>query len=514
VRRTFTISNAVFLALVILLAGSLSAGSLLTALEKSNYQQLTSSAEIIDFMDALARSSDAAESVILTQSAAGHALGAILISSDIREFAAGKQASDKLTVMLIGSQHGNEASGAEALMIVSREILAGKLRFFLDDLDFIIIPSSNPDGRNMKRRVNGNGVNLSTNFTILSEPESRAIMAALHRWRPKVVLDVHESAVYKKKSLARQGYLIDFETQFEASNNTNVDQRILNLSFHHIMPDLFKQLKAMGLPAQRYIGEITSIHQPITHGGLSLRNLRNMAGMLGSFGFLVENRLDPSFGSYPTPKNIGQRVKKQTISIEAFLQSCQKYREQILTVSRQARMSWKHPCDAAPLYLSVTYTGDPNRPLISLPLRRLDTNEPVQHVFNYHGMVQFQTPVVFPQAYIFRAYQTTFAQLLDRHSIAYSTATSSMPLSSELLPVKLPPEGTVWGNCKASILVEDKAGQEYSFQPGDLIVSLDQPARRLIPLLLEPRSSSSIFNASEYCRFLQGAGNILFKKFQ
>jgi len=32
----------------------------------------------------------------------------------------------------------------------------------------------------------------------------------------------------------------------------------------------------------------------------------------------------------------------------------------------------------------------------------------------------------------------------------------------------------------------------------DLIISLDQPARRLIPLLLEPQSLSSIFNSKEY----------------
>jgi hypothetical protein len=514
VRRAFTISNAVFLALVILLARPLFAGSLLTRLEKSNYQQMTSSTEIIEFMDELARSSDAVESVILTQSAAGHPLGAILISTDIREFMAGRRASDKLTVMLIGSQHGNESAGAEALMILSREILVGELRFHMDYINFVIIPNSNPDGRNMKRRVNGNGVNLSTNFTILSEPESRAIVAALHRWRPEVVLDIHESAVYKKKSLARQGYLIDFEAQFEAANNPNVDPRIRYLSFEHMLPNLINRLSAQGLPAQRYISEITSIHQPITHGGLSLRNLRNMAGILGSFGFLVENRLDPSIGSYPTPKNISQRIKRQTLSIETFLQSCQNYREYILSLSRQVRLSWKHPRNAAPLYLSVTYTTDSNRPLISLPLRRLDTKEPVQHTFIYHGMVQSRTPLTLPRAYVIRANQKLFAELLDRHQIAYSTQAPSILAAVELRPVELPPEGEVGVDCKAFILAEDKSGQKDSFQPGDLFISLDQPARRLIPLLLEPRSSSSIFNAPEYCRFLQGPDNILFKIFQ
>ena len=229
--------------------------------------------------------------------------------------------------------------------------------------------------------------------------------------------------------MARQGYLIDFEAQFEAANNTNVDQEIRDLSYHHILPDLLNRLKAQGLPAQRYIGEITSTYQPITRGGLSLRNLRNMAGMLGCFGFLVENRLDPSFRSYPSPGNIKERVKKQYLSIEAFLQSCQNFREQILAVSRKVRLSWKDPRNATPLYLSVDYTADPDNPLISLPLHRLDSGEPVEHTFNYHGRVQTRIPLVLPRAYVIRANQKLFTELLDRHHITYSTPASFIPAS-------------------------------------------------------------------------------------
>ena len=36
------------------------------------------------------------------------------------------------------------------------------------------------------------------------------------------------------------------------------------------------------IPCRHYLGEITDIHQPVTHGGLSLRNLRNYAAFLGT----------------------------------------------------------------------------------------------------------------------------------------------------------------------------------------------------------------------------------------
>ena len=37
--------------------------------------------------------------------------------------------------------------------------------------------------------------------------------------------------------------------------------------------------------------------------------------------------------------------------IQAVLRSCYNSRKQILVASRQARLSWKHPRNAAPLYL-------------------------------------------------------------------------------------------------------------------------------------------------------------------
>ena len=77
-----------------------------------------------------------------------------------------------------------EPSGEVALLIMARDIVEKKHSLFFDDMNFIIIPVSAPDGRNAHLRVNGNKVNLSTNFIILSEPETRALYATVIS-RPK-----------------------------------------------------------------------------------------------------------------------------------------------------------------------------------------------------------------------------------------------------------------------------------------------------------------------------------------
>jgi len=56
-------------------------------------------------------------------------------------------------------------------------------------MNFIVIPNSNPGGRDLKRQTNNNGVNLSPNFVVLTEPECRGLIDALHRWRVKRQFD-------------------------------------------------------------------------------------------------------------------------------------------------------------------------------------------------------------------------------------------------------------------------------------------------------------------------------------
>jgi hypothetical protein len=409
-------------------------------------------------------------------------------------------AGTKLTLLLVGSQHGTESSGAEALLLVARDILEGKLAPYLEDMNLVFIPNSNPDGRDLKRRVNGNGVNLSTNFVDLTEPESKGIINALHRWNPQVLLDVHESAVLKKKSLAKQGYLTDFEAQFEAANNPNLDNRIHDFSFSRLLPDTLGRIQDLGLPAQRYIGEITSIQQPITHGGLSLRNLRNMAGMLGAFSFLLENRLDPSTGTYPTPHNIRARVSKQYLCITTFLESCRAHRQEMTALCRNARMSWTNPGAEQPLYLDFGYVADPSRPQITIPLRKSDTGEPLLHTFRYHGSVESRSRLALPDSYIITEHHGLMRDILGRHHIPFETARGRTQYLVEIQRV-LGRDDTAMDFQKGCPKFRLEQRREiYGPEPEDILVSLNQPGRRLIPLLLDLESSTGLFTLKPYCQ--------------
>jgi hypothetical protein len=467
-----------------------------TPAEERSFGRVTSSHEMADYLARIAAHSEVAEVIPIGESALGVPMQALVLSRELAALAATPAAPTRLTVLLVASQHGTEPSGGEALLGLARDVVDGPLASLLDDLNLILIPNGNPDGRDGPRRVNGNGVNLSTNFTVLSEPESRAIEEAIWRWRPEVLLDVHESAIFKGKTLARQGYLTDFEAQFEIANNPNVDRELAAFTAGRLLPAVLASVNAKGLLAHRYFGEITDVEQPITHGGLSLKNLRNRAGMLAMVSFLVENRLDPKSGTYPTPRNLQERVDKQTRSILSFLDVVRERRAEIATLVEAAR--GRALASRAPLVLIATYGPDPAQPEVQIRLRRTDDGAIVERTFAYEGRILQALPLVPPSAYVVTAHQESMRRLLDRHHITYQV--SAAPTDASLVLARVLASEPVagrhgWGYTRYAL--EERVAT-IAVPPGALLIPLAQPAGRLIPLLLDPRSNSSVFQEPAY----------------
>lgn len=471
-----------------------------TPLEERDYQALPNSHQIGAFLQRLADYSPKAELLTYGRSAGDRPLMALLLSNDFQFLRQGESAPGKLKVLLVGGQHGTEPSGSEALQSLARDIAWGSVPSVLEHLDLIVIPNSNPDGRDASRRVNAGGVNLSTDYVLLSQPETQALVRLLDRFRPHVLLDVHESAVLKKKSLGAQGYLTDFEAQFEFANHPNVAPELRLFAAHVFLPELLDAVNALGLPAQHYIGEITSIHQPITHGGISLRNLRNYAGMQGVFSFLVENRLDPP-GDWPSWRNIQVRVAKQRICLLAFLEKLIEFRENLL---RRIAHNLNHP-NPTLVALRAFYAPSPSQPKIKISLRRLQSGEGVTREFAYHGQIVAKEWVFRPKAYAITAHQRELAQLLDRHNIDYRRIThtqSARCRCQRVVKVKTRRwrQGVIVHQ-EVQVDMLEEVGQ-IRLKPGDLVIDFDQPKGSLAFLLLDPCSSTSMFHRPPYAAWL------------
>jgi hypothetical protein len=457
-----------------------------TPLETAQFARLSTSDEIAAYLARLHRDYPQARVETIGTSVHGRPLHALILS---RSPGADVSTSDRVTVAIVGSQHGTEAAGAESLLFIARDLLAGSLQHVLHGIDVVLIPDANPDGRDHRRRANANGVNLNVDFVALSQPESRALVDVLKRYRPEVVLDVHESAVLKRKSLAKEGYLTDFVVQFEYANNPSIAPALLSFAQREVMPPLIAAVNAAGLPCHRYIGEIRSSRQPITNGGLTLKNLRNRAGIEGALSFLMESRLDPREGKYRTFRNIGERVRKQRVSIEHFLNLIHAKRALALKALAAARPQ----AQSVPLALDPNYVAAVGHVRVPINLRRISDGKLESIRFADHRTVAVDTSLHLPRAYVVHDHQPELAKLLDRHGIEYH----KLDETRSEWAIEFAPNGE---KPRAAAVVDRLGERSIHLRalPGDLWVSVDQPRGRLAALVLEPQSTSSLFRMSQY----------------
>lgn len=136
-----------------------------------------------------------------------------------------------LVVDLMGSIHGNEASGVNALIVVAYYFTAAEdenVKNLLDNTVLIITPGQNPDGINkfahwMNTTVSENPVmdmnsveyhepspsargnhywnDCNRDWLNIQFPEGKNAVAMYLRWMPNVVLDLHEMSSSSKRAL-------------------------------------------------------------------------------------------------------------------------------------------------------------------------------------------------------------------------------------------------------------------------------------------------------------------------
>jgi Zinc carboxypeptidase len=475
--------------LCVLAAGSVNAQQTLpTPLEKAGFSRISQSGEISAFLQAVVQQDRGVTLTLLGKSVQGRPIEAL-------EFAARTPGSltARPRVMIIGTQHGAaEPAGGEALLVLARELVSGDLQHLREHLDIILIPNANPDGRDLARRSNANRININTDFVTVNQPETQILKAALQRMQPDVVLDSHESAILKRETLAKQGYLTDFYAQFESANNPGIPASTRALAYDVLLPAMIENTSKAGLPAHRYIGEIISIHQPITNGGLTVQNFRNTAGISGSLSFLLETRLDSREDKHATYRNIRERVDRQMIALRAFLDTVYQNRTGIM--QEVARM--RSAALTEPLPLKSRYVLDMGNPEVAIDLRRLDTRKLETLTFADHRLVDVSDTVTLPPYLAVNDHVDVLRPFLDKHQVQYRQLKT--PLEVSAIVNRYTPPATVKEGAALSATTE----KVVLLDSGALLIDMQQPLGRMAMLLLDPRSTSSAFRQPPFAPLL------------
>jgi hypothetical protein len=178
-----------------------------TVPEQTGYLRTMSTQQLHEWIAALKIKSDNVHSVDMFTSPLKKVAPAMVLANPRVSSPQQARASGKAVVFLQGNIHPPEPEAAEALLMVARDLVAGKRKAILDKLIVMIAPIFNVDGTdNVVRqdgslgsqtpvmlgvRENSERLDLNRDAVKLQTVEARGLYRTLNEWDPLLLLDGH-----------------------------------------------------------------------------------------------------------------------------------------------------------------------------------------------------------------------------------------------------------------------------------------------------------------------------------
>ena len=243
----------------------------------------TSHAEALAYLDKLAQRTDRLRVEVIGQSQGGRAIVMAVLT------VGGPPDPARPTVLILGQQHGNEPAGGEAALVLAAELL-GARGDMLERVNVLIIPRANPDGAERVARTTANGIDLNRDHLLLRTPEARAIAAAIARFQPQVLLDLHEFTV-GDRMVRKFGAVQKYDAQLQAATVGNLDPTLAAFAHEHYERPMHQALNAQGLSSFDYHTTTPDTQDKVlAMVGVQPDTGRNTGGLRPAVSMLLEVR--------------------------------------------------------------------------------------------------------------------------------------------------------------------------------------------------------------------------------
>jgi hypothetical protein len=270
-----------------------------------------------------------AQILVAGVSQTGQPIEALLLSRQADLSPAAMRASGRPTVLLVGQQHGDEPAGAEALLVVARELAQGSLAALTERLNVIVLPRANPDGAQAGQRATASGIDANRDHLLLRTPEAQAIAGLLRDYAPVVVADAHEypavgAYLDKFGGVARADVLLQYATA------PNVHEFVTRAAEEWFRRPLLDRLQREGLSADWYHTlSLSPEDRRVAMGAPRPDMGRNAAGLRHAVSLLVETR-----GADLGRTHLARRVHTQVVAMTSILNSAAGRAEDLVKLRR------------------------------------------------------------------------------------------------------------------------------------------------------------------------------------
>ncbi|MFQ5888592.1 MAG: M14 family zinc carboxypeptidase [Gemmatimonadota bacterium] len=526
-------------------AGSVSQPALLTPAERTRYLAFTRLEEMGSFLERLAALSPAVTVEPAATIAEGeHGRPILLVTLRDPEAAPSAAGRTRPVVLILAAQHGDEQSGKEAAMRLVRELAVGSLAPFLHQLDVLVLPMLNPWGVESGRRENEAGLDLNRDHLLLRSAATRAVHRVFRRFRPHVVLDLHE--------LGPSAY----DVQIGWPTHPNADSALVSYGRFYLLPYVARALTERSLTFREYtvpigggppaegrsarpasaaarssrvasVGPSSDIRATasdtlpfFTYGPMEGSNARNAFALKRAVSFLLETASSRGIDG------LAQRTESHFVMLRAFLEIVAARSEELVGLvegrRRLAASDLGEGSAAGGVTLEARYAADPGRTSVTWPVRSASGAVVLRTIDRWRPIVRPVLSIGQPAAYLLEPSELGLVHLLLRHGLRVERLAESVRLRAGRYPVLGAPTAAAMPRHASSEAIPSagprgerppvagKAGvtrpadaatllewTELGVEEGSFLVRVAQPDAILLSTLVEPYSSDGWYRTRE-----------------
>lgn len=254
----------------------------------------------------------------------GRVLPLVLLAQGARFDAA------KPTLMLVAQQHGNEPAPGEAILVLLERWSAPERAQLLRQVNIVALPNANPDGATLFKRSNARNIDLNRDHLLLRTAEARALAKTAARFRPQVVLDMHEFTA-GERWVTRFGAWSKYDVLLQAATTGNLNSGVYQAGMDDFLPAIRQAVAAAGLSESWYHTTTANPKAPVAMGGVQPDTWRNIGGLRNAVSILHETR-----GIGIGKQNLARRVHAHVVAAEALVQRVAMRGPSLVALAQQA----------------------------------------------------------------------------------------------------------------------------------------------------------------------------------
>lgn len=480
---------------VIAVTTSATEPTLLTVAERSGYKATARSAEVVQFIDQVARRAAHVRRIDFGKTVEGRPMVAAVVAQPPVSSPSDLAHDNRLPVLLIGGIHPGECASKEALLILLRELGAQPNHQWLKKLVLIVAPNFNADGNDrvgrdnrphqlgpvdgMGVRANAQQLDLNRDWIKLETPEDRAMVKLIDQWNPYLFIDNHTT----------NGSWHQYSLTYDVPHNPASPQSIRDLLRNELLPEVTRQLEAASIKTF-YYGNFSADHSKWITYGDEPRYSTEYIGIRGRLALLAEAH------AYVTYE---QRIK----ATHEFVCACVDYvarkaahvKQVVDAAQENVVHAGQRPAPGDDVSIQSTIAPFKDKVTIRGYTRETEqtTKQPHDYSVEFLGSSQPTLRVQRPFAYLIPFNLTRVVDHLRMHGIQIEQLTAATSLDVELYRITAVKRAaqTYQGHQAENVKTEIKTASRHVPEK-TYVVRTGQPLGNLVIQMLEPQAADSL----------------------